>query len=172
MLDGATGIDRHGSAKRPNVRRHHHWAILAVIAFLSFAAGGCLDDAANKDFDFDNPVDPTPDTSNAVGELKIAFVGTSSEIVVIVNQSDSTISLDGWTLTAQDSGDIYTFSSFSLSAGQFVRLHSGDGSDDSNDLYWAGSDHWTSTIDTAELDNDEGTNIDACSFSASASLDC
>ena len=172
MLDRATGIGRHESGDRPKLRRHHHWAIPAVIAVLLFATTGCLDDAANKDFKFNNPVDPTPTNSDAEGELKIAFVSTNDEVVVIVNQSDSTISLDGWTLTAQNSGDIYTFSSFSLQAGRFVRLHSGDGSDDSNDLYWTGSDHWTSNIDTAELDDDEGANVHACSFNSSSSLNC
>ena len=48
MLDGATGIGRHESGDRPYVRRHHHWAILAVIAVLLFATAGCLDDAAHS----------------------------------------------------------------------------------------------------------------------------
>jgi hypothetical protein len=162
------------------------WAPLLLLAVL-LALGGCLQEAEDKCFTFDNPADTSTSDVCVSGEgtgtgtgtasgLAFASIDTANEIVVIVNQGDLPFDMSEWTLEAQDSGDIFTFpATFTLQAGNFVRIRSGDGIDDFNDLYWTGADHWTSSIDTATLKDSiaDGSNVIlVCSFTSSKDVDC
>ena len=60
----------------------------------------------------------------------------ANEQVVLVNDSDTPYSLQGWQLQ-RVGGPAYTFlSDVPLFPGGSIRLHSGAGSDTSIDLYW------------------------------------
>lgn len=85
---------------------------------------------------------PTPTATLAIapdGVRITAVTGVGdlqNEQVVLVNDSDTPFSLQGWQLQRAD-GDIYTFrNDVPLFPGGSIRLHSGAGSDTSIDLYW------------------------------------
>ncbi|MCZ6749023.1 MAG: hypothetical protein O7D96_06995, partial [SAR324 cluster bacterium] len=148
--------------------------LIVALMGLLIATGlvGCLEEAADKDFKFDNPLDTTPADGDDDGDVAIAYVDTANEIVVIVNQSNDIIVMDNWELAAEDSGDVYTFLDFSLFSRVFVRIRTGSGTDDENDLYWEGTNHWTSSIDTATLRDATGNAVVVCSFTSSSAFDC
>ena len=147
--------------------------VVALLGLLTAAGlGGCLEEAADKNFKFDNLNDTTPSGGDNDGDIAIAYVDTATEIVVIVNQSSNIIVMDSWQLEAEDSGDIYAFGVFSLFSRAFVRIRSGSGTDDSDDLYWEGANHWTSSIDTATLRDSTGNAVVVCSFTSSSAFDC
>jgi len=57
------------------------------------------------------------------------------ESVLVVNDSDTALSLQGWRL-ARDGGPAYTFGNVPLFPGGSVRVHTRAGTDTSIDLYW------------------------------------
>ena len=63
----------------------------------------------------------------------------ASEAVLVVNESNIAISLQGWRL-ARDSGPTYNFGNVPLFPGGSVRVYSGAGLDSSIDLYWGQSE--------------------------------
>ncbi|AYN39690.1 lamin tail domain-containing protein [Streptomyces dangxiongensis] len=86
------------------------------------------------------------------------------EWVELTNESRRGVNLDGWTLSDED-GHTYTFRHYRLGGEATVRVHTGFGRDNRNDLYqdrrhsvW-GDDH-----DTATLRNDRGRFIDSISW--------
>lgn len=144
--------------------------LLAVL----LALGGCLQEADDKCFVFDNTADATPsgacvsgestDTEGSSGTLAIAHVSTQSEVVVIVNTGLVEEDMTGWTLENELSAlpaDIFSFPAFILLTGKLVRVHSDIGTDDVDDLYWDGGAHW-STGDRAVLMDEVGSLIDSC----------
>ncbi|MEU0049723.1 lamin tail domain-containing protein [Streptomyces sp. NPDC006309] len=86
------------------------------------------------------------------------------EWVELANESRRAVNLDGWTLSDED-GHTYTFRYYRLAGDATVRVHTGFGRDNRNDLYqdrrqsvW-GDDH-----DTATLRNDRGRFVDSVSW--------
>jgi hypothetical protein len=63
----------------------------------------------------------------------------NQEYVVIKNTGTKTVTLSGWTLRDQQH-HVYKFSTFKLGVGKSVTIHTGKGSDDTNDLYWGSSE--------------------------------
>ena len=169
------------NARRGPARLIHVLALSLVALLLA----GCLEESADTTFAFCvDPTEPWPCpksgsaangtatvTSSAV--LSFAYIDTANEIAVITNRGTSAVDMTGWTLEAQQSGHIFTFpGSFSLFAGRFVRIRTGSGTDDDDDLYWAGSDHWPSSTDTATL-KDSGANVVLiCNFASSSAFNC
>ena len=146
-----------------------------VVLALALLLGGCLEDAEDKCYAFNNTNDPEPsdacvggepaDTGTGNSTLAIVHVATVNEVVVIANTGLADQDMGSWTLENEDSGlavDIFTFPSFILPLGDFVRVHSIAGSDDADDLYWDGADHWQ-TNDSVVLKDDSGGTIDTCS---------
>ena len=144
--------------------------ILAAAALL----GGCLQSAEDQCFTFDNTSDANASSVCAGGEssssdsssgnVAIVQVSTVSDVVVISNSGLSDEDLTDWTLTNEVSGDtadIFTFPSFILGDGDFVRVHSITGTDDANDLYWDGGDHWD-TLDSIAMKDETDLTIDTC----------
>jgi Lamin Tail Domain len=131
---------------------------IAALAVLTL--GGCLQDAynADKDFNFDNPIDPTP--TNASGVV-IAHIDTAAGVATIINSSGISQDLTGWTLVNTTGPVSFPFpSSFILATGAFVRVHaSTTGSDSTIDLYsgpaWA-------PLDTADLNNASPALVSQC----------
>ena len=58
-----------------------------------------------------------------------------TELILLVNESNSAVDLRGWTL-GREGGAVYTFGSVNLFPGSSVRLHTGVGESNSVDLYW------------------------------------
>jgi hypothetical protein len=126
---------------------------LACILVLGLS--GCLQDAynANKDFVYNNPLDPTPISTT---QVTIAWVDLLSNTVVIVNGSGIAQTLTGWTLVRNPSAATptsFTIPAVTLAVGGFVRIHA-DTTHTTNttlDIYSDGIT-WVPT-DIAELNN-------------------
>ncbi|WP_321112304.1 DUF4350 domain-containing protein [Halorussus salinisoli] len=81
----------------------------------------------------------------------------NDEYVDFENTGSSGEDLTGWTVE-DEAGNSYQFpDGFSLGAGDAVRLHSGDGTDSSTDLYWGDSYIWNNDGDTCYLYDDTGS---------------
>lgn len=82
-----------------------------------------------------------------------------NEQVILVNDSDTPFSLQGWQLQRGD-GPTYTFlSDVPLFPGGSVRLHSGAGTDTSIDLYWGLTEPAWQTGVEARLVTGEGDTV-------------
>jgi hypothetical protein len=140
-----------------------------ILTAVLVLASGCLSDAADKDFDFDNPSDTTPDEGDdETGQLVISYVDDASNVVVIVNQSAIDETLTDWTLENDAATEVFTFSAFELQSGALARVHESSGTDDGDDLYGHGID-WGlgDDNDEANLHDETGTLVDSCSLGES-----
>jgi hypothetical protein len=62
-------------------------------------------------------------------------------------------------------GHVYTFGSYTLGAGKYVKIHTGKGTNTSTDRYWgAGWYIWNNDKDTAYLKGPKGGTIDTCTY--------
>lgn len=143
--------------------------MVALMGLLIAAGlGGCLEEAADKDFKFDNPLDNTPsDGDDDVGTLAITFVEPNSDIVIIVNGSGSDREMTNWTLENVGATEEFTFPTFILKAGNVVRVHTMDTTtaDDPDDVYATTGGttiDWQLTDDSATLRNSSGTVVNTC----------
>lgn len=106
------------------------------------------------------PATPTP--AAAQGSAGIQLTGVlnpgdlANEQILLVNESDSAVTLQGWRLERVD-GPVYTFRSDTpLFPGGSLRIHSMGGTDTTIDLYWGLAEPvWTSGA-TAQLRNAQG----------------
>lgn len=82
----------------------------------------------------------------------------NDEYVDFENTGSSAMDLTGWTVE-DDASHTYHFpDNFALDAGATVRLHTGDGTDSSTDLYWgSGTYIWNNSGDTCYLYESDGT---------------
>jgi len=132
-------------------RRISRVAGLALAALaLTLAIAGCRTDAQDRNYHFNNPLDPNIDTGTGTGtgtgQLVIVYVDSLSDIVVIGNTGVEDTAMDSWvlqnaTVSGQPGFASYTFTGFTLARGQLVRVHSAvapSGGDTSTDVY-AGS---------------------------------
>jgi hypothetical protein len=86
------------------------------------------------------------------------------EWVKIVNTSNSTATLTGWTLV-DASQNSYQFGSFTLKPGAAVRVRTGSGNDKAHNVYQgSGSYIWNNTGDTATLAAGNGKRVDRCAY--------
>jgi hypothetical protein len=140
--------------------------VLALVFALSAVTGGCLDEAADRRYDYDNPEDTTPAAGDddTLGTVAIVFVDDLNDVVVIVNGRATDENLENWTLEPQPLGDPFTLPAADVQSGGFIRVHSEDGEDTSTDLYGAGID-W-SVADEAILKDDAGEPVSSCEKAA------
>ena len=88
-----------------------------------------------------------PQISSIEGQGDLA-----TEAVLIVNESDKPIDLQGWRLERSD-GPAYTFDSLPLFAGSSVRVYSTSGEDNSIARYWGESQPvWASGAEAVLID--------------------
>jgi LysM repeat protein len=86
----------------------------------------------------DTPVPTVTPTPNIPPQLEIVEVigrGAPKEETVIVANRGRGVSLDMWTLR-DDQGNAYFFPNLYLAAGAEVRIHTRDGENSPEDLYW------------------------------------
>jgi hypothetical protein len=101
-------------------------------------------------------------TENAPEEIQIEIENIfgagnlNSEVAVIKNKSDGSLSLTGWRLE-NGRGNGYTFPNLALNPGGAVQLHSSAGSDSVIDLYWGQDAAVWQVGDTATLLDRQGT---------------
>lgn len=89
----------------------------------------------------------------------------NDEWVRLKNTSGHRITLTGWRLHDRGVDHRYVFPSFTLAAGDTVRIHTGHGSNTKHNLYWRlGWYVWNNTGDKAYLNNANGTRIDTCTW--------
>lgn len=91
------------------------------------------------------------------------------ELVLIRNTGSSRIDMSGWSLEDTERHERgpyrYLFPKFGLEGGGEVRVHSGHGVNDHDDLFWGrGWPVWNNTGDTAILRNANGVEIDRLRF--------
>lgn len=99
-------------------------------------------------------ITPTKTVSSG-SSIYVSGISLSDEWVKITNDG-ATVNLQGWYIQDDDAKHTYTFSSFTLGSGETVTLHSGKGTDTSDELYWGGSNVWNNDGDTAYLYDDSG----------------
>ncbi|UPV75952.1 thermonuclease family protein [Halorussus limi] len=89
----------------------------------------------------------------------------NDERVQVKNTGSGELDLSGYTLE-DAAGHTYTFpSGFTLASGDSVWVHSGSGTDDSDDLYAAfGHEIWNDGGDTAYLYDENGDEVDRRSY--------
>jgi hypothetical protein len=123
---------------------------------------------------------PPPTSGPAVGSVQFTKIqydapGTDSgsngslntEWARLTNTTKSTVNLKGWTVRDQQK-IIYTFPSYSLTAGASVILRSGKGTNSGSQRYWGRAGKvgyvWNNAGETAYLKSPAGVNIDTCKW--------
>ncbi|MDP8904851.1 MAG: lamin tail domain-containing protein [Chloroflexota bacterium] len=77
-------------------------------------------------------------------------------------------SLSNWRIK-DAAGHTYTFGTYTLKAGSYVKIHTGKGSNTATDRYWGRTWYvWNNDKDTAKLLNGSGTLIHSCSYNTSS----
>lgn len=88
----------------------------------------------------------------------------NAEWIRLHNSCGTGKSLSNWKIKDL-AGHTYTFGTYTLGAGAYVKVHTGKGSNTSTDRYWARAAYiWNNDRDTAYLRNGAGTLIDSCSY--------
>ena len=95
----------------------------------------------------------------------------NDEYVDFKNVHGESVDLTGWTVE-DEAGYTYQFpDGFSLADGDTVRVHTGDGTDSSTDLYWGrGSAVWNNSGDTAYLYDANGELVQKYTYPAPYSV--
>ena len=95
----------------------------------------------------------------------------NKERVVICNNGNRRRSLSRWKLTDRGADHRFTFPrGFRLGGGRCVRVHTGRGRNDRNDLYFDLDFYvWNNDGDRATLKKRSGTVIDRCGYGSGAS---
>ena len=97
---------------------------------------------------------PGPDTGSDA-HLNREWVATK-------NFGQQTHQLGGWTLR-DTSGHVFHFPQFRLRPNTTVTVHTGDGQQTRNDLYWGMENYaWNNADDRATVRNQDGSIIDRC----------
>jgi endonuclease G, mitochondrial len=118
------------------------------------------------------PVTATPVTvTPVIGGITIPSIlyapttGATNEYVVIHNGGSSAVDMTGWTLR-DAANHVYTFPSFSLTAGADVKVWTKAGTDSATDVYWGSVQAiWNNTGgDTAILQDALGAEVTRYSY--------
>jgi hypothetical protein len=96
------------------------------------------------------------------------------EVVVLRNTGAKARNLGGWLIRDKANHRHRVPAGFTLRPGRYVRLHTGTGRNDANDLFWKrGWYVWNNDGDTAVVKNRAGRRIDRCTYrGGGASIRC
>jgi hypothetical protein len=152
--------------------------LLLALACALLLLSGCIQDAEMKQFKCNNPNDTqphgncdAPTTITGTGLVTIILVDTVGNDVLLLNTNpDRTalpVTMNGWTIVNGNTPEAvwYTFSSFTLASGAYVRIHGTvTGTDSSVDLYAAATFPWSSISpnNIATLKNGSAQVISQC----------
>jgi hypothetical protein len=127
------------------------------IGLTSTSGGSSTGGVAIKAIYFDSP--GSDDGSNS---------SLNAEWVRLKNTTSTRKTLTGWSLH-DGASHVYSFPTFSLAAGAYVKIHTGSGGNTAGDLYWHSPGYiWNNTGDTATLQNANGSVVDSCAYTSSA----
>jgi hypothetical protein len=88
------------------------------------------------------------------------------EYVLIENDRAAAVDLAGWTL-ADAAQHTYTFGMFSLASGGSVKVWTGTGTDDGENLHWGRHQAvWNNTGDVATLRDSAGNDVSKFAYTA------
>ncbi|NJN96848.1 MAG: hypothetical protein HC875_23475 [Anaerolineales bacterium] len=89
----------------------------------------------------------------------------NGEWVEIANQGNSPVPMQGFTLK-DEANHIYTFGDFTVDPGAAFRLHTGQGENSANALYWglSGESVWNNNGDAAYLRDTTGALVDTFAY--------
>ena len=88
----------------------------------------------------------------------------NAEWVLLTNEGNRARDLDDWKLRERQ-GNTFRFPDFTLRPGRSVKIHTGKGRNDRNDLYWRSDVYiWNNNGDRATLRNRNGRLIDLCAW--------
>lgn len=113
-------------------------------------------------------VTKTPTPLAGLEIIKIVYLPIGDpidEYVEIKNKESRTAQMKG-AILKDETGNKYTFPSFTLSPGSTVRVWTGKGSNDSHNLYWGRSEPvWNDTADCAYLRDSMKNKLDTFCYS-------
>jgi Lamin Tail Domain len=97
----------------------------------------------------------------------------NAEWIQLHNTGSQGVKLTSWKIR-DAAGHVYTFGTFTLYAGGYVKIHTGSGSNTHRDRYWgSGSYIWNNDGDTGKLVRPNGSVADSCRYSgAGSSVSC
>jgi len=88
----------------------------------------------------------------------------NAEWIQLRNQCSTSRSLTAAKIK-EAAGHTYTFGSYTLGGGKYVKVHTGKGTNTATDRYWGRSGYvWNNDKDTAYLYNRSGTRLGTCSY--------
>jgi hypothetical protein len=89
----------------------------------------------------------------------------NKEFLVLVNTGDSVRNIGGWQIRDLAGRKYSVPNGFRLRPDRVVRIHTGKGGNDGNDLYWRSGNYiWNNDKDRATLRNRDGDVIDRCRY--------
>jgi hypothetical protein len=112
-------------------------------------------------------------SGNIVKIVSILYSPVGSDVdgeyVQLQNQG-AAFNMQGWQLH-DEANTTYTFPNFTLAEGAQVRVWTGAGTNDNNDLYWnSGWAIWNNAGDTATLKNKSGQTVDTCTYTGGGTI--
>jgi hypothetical protein len=88
----------------------------------------------------------------------------NAEWIQLRNRCSTSRPLTSWKIK-DAAGHTYTFGSYALGGGKYVKIHTGKGTNTATDRYQGRSWYvWNNDKDTAYVYNQNGTRIDTCSY--------
>jgi competence protein ComEC len=88
----------------------------------------------------------------------------NEEYVCLTNEGGQVAQMAGWKVR-DEAGNTYTFPSFLLWPGAWVRLHTGSGSNTATDLYWGQRRFiWNNDSDTVFLYDERGALVETYTY--------
>ena len=88
----------------------------------------------------------------------------NAEWIQLRNRCSTSRLLTSWKIK-DAAGHTYTFGSYALGGGKYVKIHTGKGTNTATDRYQGRSWYvWNNDKDTAYVYNQNGTRIDTCSY--------
>ncbi len=112
---------------------------------------------------------PTPTSTQTATGVRIVYINydapgndwynPNGEYVVIKNYGPNPVNLKGWKLKDR-AGHTFVFPDITLQPGESVYIHSGEGVNTGNTLYWGNGAIWNNDGDTAYLYDASGKLVD------------
>jgi hypothetical protein len=107
---------------------------------------------------------------NSPGSDTGSNASLNAEYVTIKNTGSSRVSLTGYTVSDR-AGHTYTFGATYLGAGEYVRIHTGKGTNTASHRYWGRSWYvWNNNGDSAYVRDTFGTLRDTCYWAGGGSF--
>jgi hypothetical protein len=102
---------------------------------------------------------------NSPGKDTGSNTSLNAEWVQLHNRTSRPITLTHWTLRDR-AGHVYTFGTYRIKAGGYVKIHTGSGTNTQTNRYWRHNWYiWNNNGDAATLKNASGIVKSRCSYS-------